>query len=277
MSSDPSNGKTNPLYDGFRLDNLEVKLAQTAQEIDAAQALRYRVFYEEMEAQASPEMIAQKRDFDDYDPHCDHLLVIDHNRGGDEGTIVGTYRLIRRSVADKVGGFYSGNEYDITALLNYPGEILELGRSCVEEPYRTRPVVNLLWRGIAAYVDYCDVKLLFGCASFSGNDVDAIKQELSYLYHYHLAPPALRVKALKEHYTEMNLLPSDQLNPKRMFSQLPPLLKGYLRIGAYIGDGAYIDTQWNSIDVCIILKTDMVTERYSKYYDRTNSQIKNKT
>ena len=272
MSSDTKDEKTNPLYEGFRADKLEVKLAQTNADIDAAQALRYQIFYEEMNAQASPEMAAKKRDFDDFDPYCDHLLVIDHSNG--EGVIVGTYRLIRRVIADKVGQFYSSREYDISCLLEYPGEILELGRSCVKEPYRTRPVLNLLWQGIAAYVSYHNIKLLFGCASFPGNDVNAINKELSYLYHYHLAPPALRTKALKKHHTEMNLMAADQFNPKKVFSQLPPLLKGYLRVGAYIGDGAYIDTQWNSIDVCIIFEMDMITERYSRYYEKANNQIK---
>lgn len=269
MSSDLNDEKTNPLLEGFRSDNLEIKLAQTPEEISAAQSLRYRVFYEEMGAKPNAEMERRKQDFDDYDPHCDHLLVINH--AGDRKEIIGTYRLIRRDIADKVGQFYSSNEYDISHLLDYPGEILELGRSCVEEPYRTRPVLNLLWQGIAAYVAHYDIKLLFGCASFPGNDVDAIKEKLSYLYHYHLAPTALRAKAHEKHHTEMNLVPADQINLKKTFSQLPPLLKGYLRVGAYIGDGAYIDTQWNSIDVCIICEMDMITERYSRHYEKPNS------
>lgn len=269
-----SDGKTNPLYEGVRLDHLEIKLAQTPEEIEAAQSLRYQVFYEEMGAHPSDKVKAIKRDFDDYDLYCDHLLVIDHNRSDKNNGIVGTYRLIQRSVADQVGQFYSASEYNIQPLLDNPGKILELGRSCVEEPYRTRPVLNLLWRGIAAYVDFHDIKILFGCASFPGSNVEEIKQELSYLYHYHLAPPALRVKALEKHHIDMDLMPASDFDPKKTFHRLPPLLKGYLRIGAYIGDGAYIDKQWNSVDVCIILKTAIITDRYSKYYERTNSQIR---
>src|SRR6185295_11197779 len=111
--------------------DFEVRLAQTAAEIDAAQALRYRIFYEEMAAQPSPEMAASRRDFDKYDEVCDHLLVLDRRRGeGPEG-IVGTYRLIRRAAAAKLGTFYSASEYDITPMIDYPAEVLELGRSCI--------------------------------------------------------------------------------------------------------------------------------------------------
>ncbi len=274
MSSDTSDGKINPLIEGVRSDSLEVRIAQTPLDIEAAQALRYRVFYKEMGAKTTPEMTEKERDFDEYDPHCDHLLVIDNALNDKKEAIVGTYRLIRRDAAQKVGRFYSSHEYDISRLIDYPGEILELGRSCVEEPYRTRPVLNLLWQGIAAYIAHHDIKLCFGCASFPGNDVDAIRDQLSYLYHYHLAPPALRTKALEENYIAMDIRPHEEIDPKKVFSQLPPLLKGYLRVGAYVGEGAYIDRQWNSIDVCIIFTMDMVSERYSRYYEKANNYIK---
>jgi putative hemolysin len=109
--------------------DFEVRLARTTAEIYAAQALRYRIFYEEMTAHPTPEMKALGRDFDPFDEVCDHLLVLDRRRGeGPEG-IVGTYRLIRRTAAAKMGRFYSSSEYDIGPMINYPGEILELGRS----------------------------------------------------------------------------------------------------------------------------------------------------
>ena len=148
--------------------DFEVRLAETPAEIDAAQALRYRIFYEEMTATPTPEMAATKRDFDSFDEVCDHLLVIDRRRGeGPEG-IVGTYRLIRRPAAAKHGSFYSAAEYDITPMIDYPGEILELGRSCIAKDARNTATMQMLWRGIALYAFHYDIKVMFGCASFPG-------------------------------------------------------------------------------------------------------------
>lgn len=265
-----------------RVGTLEVRLARNAEEIDAAQALRYRVFYEEMGAKPTPEMSAQKRDFDPYDQHCEHLLVLDHARTN-QSPVVGTYRLIRRPAAEKCGGFYSRNEYDIARLLEYPGEILELGRSCIDPEYRTGQVMQILWRGLTAYVFKYDVRLMFGCASMQGTDPQALALPLSYLYYHHLAPPALRAKALPERYVDMKLLPREafdpnvafdtiKLDPRNGSNSLPPLIKGYIRVGGFVGDGAVIDPQWNSVDVLIIVKTDLITSRYIKHYERSHKK-----
>ena len=245
---------------------LQVRLAETVADIEAAQALRYRIFYERMGAHPAPEMALTGRDFDAYDDICDHLLVIDRSSGAE--TVVGTYRLIRREAAQRLGSFYSAAEYDIAQLLSYPGEILELGRSCVEPSYRPRPVLQLLWSGIAAYVFHYQIALLFGCASLPGTDPDALATPLSYLYHHHLAPPALRARALTERYVEMRQLEAAAIDPVRTLATLPPLIKGYLRVGGFVGDGAVIDEQFNTTDVCIVLKTDLVTEKYLRHYER---------
>jgi len=261
---------------------LEVRLAATAAEVDAAQALRYRVFYEEMGATPTSAMETKKRDFDRYDEACDHLLVIDH--ACFEGAkVVGTYRLIRREAAAKNGSFYSANEYDITPLVNYPGEILELGRSCIDSEHRTVTVMQTLWRGLAAYIIHHDITLMFGCASFPGTDPQEHALPLSYLYYHHLAPPGLRAKALPQHYVDMKLLPREAFDPDLAFNNmkmdprsggnmLPPLIKGYLRVGGYVGDGAYIDRQFNTTDVCIIVKSDLITSRYMKHYERAGAR-----
>lgn len=252
----------------LRMGNLEVRLAETEAEVDAALALRYRVFYEEMAAQPTSEMAAKKRDFDQYDAHCDHLLVLDHNRGpGPEG-VVGTYRLIRRPVAERVGAFYSSGEYDIAPLLALSGEILELGRSCVDQDYRSRPGMQLLWRGIAAYIFHYDIALMFGCASLPGIDVAEHALTLSYLYYNHLAPPELCPRALPERHVDMRLMAREQIDPRQAISDLPPLIKGYLRLGGYVGDGAVIDHQFNTTDICIVVKTDQITNKYIKHYER---------
>jgi putative hemolysin len=247
---------------------LQVRLAEGAVDIDAAQALRYRIFYERLGARPLPEMALRRRDVDRFDEGCDHLLVLDHSRGSGADSVVGTYRLIRREVAARLGGFYSAGEYDITPLVTHPGQILELGRSCVEAAYRQRAAMQLLWSGIAAYVYYYNIDLMFGCASLPGTDADALAVALSYLHYYHLAPVSLRPRALAERYVEMRRLAIVAIDPVRALVELPPLVKGYLRLGGFVGDGAVIDEQFNTTDVCILVKTDLVTEKYSRHYER---------
>lgn len=241
---------------------LEVRLAQSEEDVKAAQLLRYEVFYEECGAQPDETVAFLKQDITDIDNFCDILLVIDrtHNK------IVGTYRFMLRNAAHHYGGYYTANEFEIGKLVAFPGQIMELGRSCVHKDYRTKPTMQLLWRGVGAYIQRNEVDLCFGCGSFSGTDVSIYQQALSYLYHYHLAPPELRARALPAHYQEMNLVPENQINPKEAMHQMPALIKGYLRVGGFIGEGAFIDHQFNSIDVCIIVKREMVTERYSQRY-----------
>ena len=247
---------------------LQVRLAQSAADVDAALALRYRIFYEKMGARPLPGMEQQRRDYDGFDEICDHLLVLDHSRGTGPEAVVGTYRLIRRAAAERFGTFYSAAEYDIAPLIAYPGEILELGRSCVDAAYRQRPAMQLLWGGIAAYVFHHGIALMFGCASLPGTDPAALALPLSYLYYYHLAPPALRPRALNERYVDMRRIAMTAVDPGRGLNALPPLIKGYLRLGGFSGDGAVIDEQFNTIDVCILVKTDLITERYTRHYER---------
>lgn len=251
----------------LRAGNLEVRLALSAAEIDAAQALRYRVFYQEMAAHPSPETARARRDADRFDAHCDHLLVIDHSRASPADYVVGTYRLLRRAAAADAGGFYSAAEYDISKLVALPGEILELGRSCVDAAYRNRPTMQLLWRGISAYVFHYQVEVMFGCASLPGTDPEAHADTLAYLYHYHLAPPALRPRALDSLYVDMRRRPQSHIDARACLAALPPLVKGYLRLGGFIGDGAVIDHQFNTVDVCIVVKTELVTEKYLRHYE----------
>jgi putative hemolysin len=251
-----------------RFGALQVRLADGAAEIDAAQALRYRVFYEEMGAEPTPEMARRRRDFDPFDDVCDHLLVIDHARGEGAAAVVGTYRLIRREMAARCGGFYSASEYDLGTLPDYPGEILELGRSCTDVSARSGTVARLMWRGISAYVFHHRIEIMFGCASLHGTDPDALALPLSYLHHFHHAPPELRMRALPERYVDMNRMAKEAIDPTRAQALLPPLIKGYLRLGGFVGDGAVIDRPFNTTDVAIIVKTDLVTDKYYRHYER---------
>ncbi len=251
--------KTLPL---LKSGTLEARLARCEVDIEAAQRLRYEVFYEECGAKPDETVARLKRDISPIDNFCDVLLVIDHARD----RIVGTYRFMLREAAQQYGGYYTASEFEIDKILNYPGQIMELGRSCVHKDYRTRPTMQLLWRGIGAYIQLNQVTLCFGCASFIGTDVSKYQQALAYLYHYHLAPPEIRSRVLPAYYQEMNLIPKNKIDLKQAMKQLPPLIKGYLRLGGYVGDGAFVDYDFNSIDVCIIVKRETVTERYSQRY-----------
>ena len=245
--------------------HLEVRLARTAEELKASQALRYQIYVGEIGAKPTPENEAAKLDRDQFDPVCDHLLVFDKTDG--DARVVGTYRLLRRSPMEQVGSFYSASEYDISTMMNYPGNVLEVGRSCVDEAYRNRAAMQLLWRGITAYIEKFNIDILFGCGSLYDADIAKHKQTLAYLYHYHLAPEELRITALSDLYNEMNLVTKDDLkSPARIFASLPPLIKGYLRLGGFIGDGAVLDPVFNTTDVAIIVKTKALTMKYMDRY-----------
>ena len=262
----PASTRLHPTIVDIRSGPLRVRLAETTADIDAAQALRYRIFYERLGAQPVPETACLRRDVDQFDSDCDHLLVLDHSRG--TGRVIGTYRLIRRETAARLGGFYSAKEFDISAVVLHSGEVLELGRSCVDPAYRNRSAMQLLWSGIAAYVFHYDVELMFGCASLPGTNPDALSIPLSYLHRYHLAPPALRPRALADRYVEMRRLRPCAIDVTRAMAALPPLIRGYLRLGGFVGDGAVIDKQFNTTDVCVVVKTDLVTEKYFRHYVR---------
>jgi L-ornithine Nalpha-acyltransferase len=248
--------------------NLRIRLAEDIAEIRAAQALRYRVFYESMAAKPTPEMAAAERDFDSFDDFCDHLLVFDEERGSGLGAVVGTYRVMRREGAARRGQFYTSDEYQIDCLTSYQGEVLELGRSCVDPTYRSGATMQLLWRGIAEYVFYHNISIMFGCASLPGTDPQQLAMPLAYLHHHHLAPPALRPRAVAERYVSMDLLAPERVKISEARQALPPLVKGYLRLGGFVGDGAVVDREFGTTDVCVVVKTDLVTEKYRRHYKR---------
>jgi putative hemolysin len=250
--------------------DLRVRLARNRRDVASAQALRYRVFYKEMGAAADLRTKFWRRDFDRFDRACDHLLVIDRARRKVPpaifGQVVGTCRLMRRPVAERCGGFYSAGEFDLRPLLERFGTCLELGRSCVDSDYRSRAVIDRLWSGIADYVVGHGIQVLFGCASLPGTRPEVLAPLLSYLHHHHLAPPDCRPRALPERYVEMRRLPAAAVDRRAAWARLPPLLKGYLRLGAGIGDGAVIDHQFNTTDVCVVLPTELVTARYQRHF-----------
>ncbi len=247
---------------------LEVRLAETENEIEQAQRLRYHVFYEEMAAIPSPDMRDARRDFDKYDEVCDHLLVVDRSATGEDGQplVVGTYRLTREVDAARAGGFYTAGEFDISAMLkgHPPGtRFLELGRSCVLKAYRNRTTtLQLLWKGLLTFVARFDIDVMFGCASFPGTDADAVALPLSYLHYFHPMPARVAVKARPELFVPMDRMPKEAVDRKEGMRASPPLLKGYLRAGGCIGNGAVIDRQFSTIDVFIYFPLSNIDARY---------------
>lgn len=254
--------------EGVSMGPIAVRLARKPGEIEAAERLRYDIFYREYGAKPLGDMEKTGRDHDDFDDVTDHLIVIDRRIDTVPERIVGTYRLLRSDVAKTFGKFYTQSEFDITPLNNTGLMLGELGRSCVHPDYRTRSVLQLLWQGIAEYVNHYNIGILFGCASFHGTDVATHAHLLSYLYHNHRAPDEICPRAIGENAVDMNIIPKDQLDAKGALMKLPPLIKGYLRLGGLVGDGAFIDHQFNTVDICVVVKTGMVAERYRKHYER---------
>jgi putative hemolysin len=256
-----------------RIGSLEVRLAHTVGEVMEAQQLRYRVFYEEMSAVADAVTLMTRRDADAFDPICDHLLVLDHAEprrafGRARPRIVGTYRLLRQSIAERHGGFYTEDEYDLEPLLaRHRGlNFLELGRSCVLEPYRDKRTVELLWHGVWAYVLQHRIDALIGCASIEGTDPDSIATQLAFLHHHAGAPADWQVDARPERFVAMDRLPREAIDPKQALRALPPLVKGYLRLGAYVGRGAVIDHQFGTTDIFICMPVARISQRYVEHY-----------
>ncbi|MEN3150519.1 GNAT family N-acetyltransferase [Neorhizobium sp. IRAMC:178] len=252
-----------------RIGTLETRLARSEREIDAAQAVRYRVFVEEMNATLNPDAMRSRRDIDAFDAICDHLLVVDNAIEGDiEDQIVGTYRLLRQEVALANNGFYSASEFDIEPLLaRHPDkQFMELGRSCVLPDYRTKRTVELLWQGNWAYSLKHGMNAMFGCASFPGVSPEEHAMALSFLHHTVSTKGDWAVSALPELYRSMDLMPMEGLNARKALSLLPPLIKGYLRLGAMVGDGAVIDHAFNTTDVLIVLPIASISDRYITHF-----------
>lgn len=247
-----------------RTGDLEVRLA-APHEIDAALALRFQIFCEERGAWSQE--AARGLEEDAYDRDCDHLIVVDHGRP--DRPVVGTYRLLREEIALRIGGFYSSGEYNLGPLIAFDRahsaapQLLELGRSCVDVAYRTNATITLLWRAIASYLEQHRVGFMFGCASFPGTDPQVFRDELAYLHRFHLAPEAIRVRTWPQHHVEMA---GDAMVSDFSGRNLPPLIKAYLRVGAKVGDGAFIDRVFNTVDVFMVMPVERIVGRYGRRF-----------
>ncbi|MBT8154438.1 GNAT family N-acetyltransferase [Epibacterium ulvae] len=237
-----------------------VKIAETAEELRAAQALRYEVFVRELGGDGELVDHVAGLERDRFDPYFDHMIASDTSTG----RVVGVYRLLRSEQATKVGQFYSDDEYDLSVLQSSGRKVLELGRSCLHPDYRGGMAMYHLWKGLSQYVLTHEIEILFGTASFHGTDIAALAAPLSMLHHNHLAPQDLRVRA--KTYQSMDLIPLEDLDRRAAMVQIPALIKAYLRLGGFVGQGAYVDDAFNTTDVCLILDTARMNERQRKIY-----------
>lgn len=250
----------------------EIRIASSEKELRSAQKLRYAVFYEEGGAIANRQVAQSRRDICPFDAICDHLIIVDTEAVSSSGNaklkVVGTYRLLRRDVAEAQNGFYSQSEFDMRPLLaRQPStRFLELGRSCVHINYRSKRVIELLWRGLWLYAKRHKIDALVGCASLPGTDLDALRLPLSFLHHYAQADEAWQVKAWPHGVADFTPLPKDAIDVRRGIAALPPLFKAYLRTGARFGRNAVIDRQFGTTDVFAVMPMGDIEERYIAHY-----------
>ncbi|MBK5932974.1 ornithine-acyl[acyl carrier protein] N-acyltransferase [Rhodovulum imhoffii] len=249
--------------------HFQLRLAETPEDLRAAQRLRYNVFVAELGGSGALVDHDQRLEKDRFDPFYDHLILVDTRR--DRAAldhVVGVYRLLRCDQALKMGRYYSEDEYDLTPLKKSGRRLLELGRSCVHPEYRGGTALVYLWNGLADYVLEHGIEVLFGVASFHGTDIGALAQPLSYLHHNHLAPPWLRVRTQPDHFQTMDLLPPDRIDRRAAMLAMPSLIKGYLRLGGFVGEGAFVDHDFNTIDICLLMDTARMNAKYRAYYTR---------
>jgi putative hemolysin len=256
--------KNAPDLTSIRIGDIYLILTKDPKAVLEAQKLRHQVFFQEYLGKTEFDYDAV--DADEFDEHCDHLLVVDEKGNNGKPLVAGTYRFLRRDANKPVTKFYSETEYDISRLKNVPNPIMELGRSCTHKNYRDGGVIQLLWKGIGAYVHNFNIAYMFGCASFPGTDPMEHQLGLSYLYHYHLAPEDVRTFALPHVKGEFKLLDKDAFDKKAGFASLPPLIKGYIRVGATIGDGCVIDNLCKTTDVSIIVDSSRIARRYQEHF-----------
>lgn len=250
----------------------ETRLAKTEADLTAAQRLRYDVFVKELGGDG-PLVDHEKRlERDEFDPFYDHLLLIDSSKDVQKGEhVVGVYRLLRGEKAQALGRFYSESEYDLTALKTSGRKLLELGRSCVHADYRGGTAMFHLWNGLASYVIENNIEILFGVASFHGTNLEKLRQPLAYLHANHLAPPELRVCALKDHFQTMDLVPNAEIDRRAAMINTPALIKAYLRLGGFVGEGAYVDHAFNTTDVCLLMDTENMNNKHKSFYTKTRA------
>ncbi len=247
----------------------EIRLARDAQDLRASQRLRYAVFVEELGGDGPLIDHEGRLEGDEFDPLYDHLVLIDASKPPESlDYVVGAYRLLRSDRAAEIGRFYCDAEYDLAPLRASGRRLLELGRSCVHPDHRGGAAMLMLWNALADYVLAHEIEVLFGVASFHGTDPERLKMPLAWLHHHHLAPEALRPRARPEQFQRMDLLPAGALDRRAALAEMPNLIKAYLRLGGFVGEGAFIDRPFNTTDVLLLMDTKAMSEKHRDFYTR---------
>ncbi len=250
-----------------------LRLACDDRDLRAAQRLRYEVFVEELGGTGPLVDHAARLERDAFDPWFEHLLLIDNTRDPAAlADVVGVYRLLTSDRMPLAGQYYSEGEFDLGPLKASGRRLLELGRSCVAKDQRGGAAMFHLWNGLAEYVLDRGIEVMFGAASFHGVDAALLAQPLSYLHHHHLAPEPLRVRAKPPNRQEMDLIPMGALDRRAAMGGTPALIKAYLRLGGFVGDGAWIDRAFNTTDVCLVMDTARMSEKHRAYYTRKQAR-----
>ena len=253
----------------IKIRDFEVRLTRNKEERKQVRQLRYKVFVEEEGAGASEEQRALGEEYDAYDRFAEYMAVF-HN-----GRVVGTYRIIDRNAAEKMGGFYTETEFNISKIKKYRGNIAEMSRACVEKSYRENALVmRMLWAGLGELIVRRKIGILFGVASFVGTKPARSAQAISYLYYNHLTPLRLRATVVAENFAEginpklarMNILPREFVDATDAKAEMTPLIKGYLRLGATFGRGVFVDAPFNSYDVFVMIETRKMDATYQMHF-----------
>ena len=253
----------------IKVRDYEVRLTRNKEERKQVRQLRYEVFCLEENASATEEQKSLGEEYDTYDTYADYMAVFHENK------IVGTYRIIDRDAAEKMGGFYTEREFNLSKIKKVKGNIAEMSRACVKAEYRENGLVmRLLWAGLCEYVVKRKIAILFGVPSFVGTNPAQSAQALSYLYYNCLSPSHLRATVLKENLepgvnpqmTQMNILPRAFVDEAEARKQMTPLIKGYLRLGATFGRGVFIDKGFGTYDVFVLVQTKNIDKTYQKHF-----------
>lgn len=247
--------------------HFELRLATTQADLEAAQRLRYAVFVEELGGDGPLVDHDARREIDRFDPYFDHLLLLDHRRAAQD-RVIGVYRVMRADGAARAGQFYSEDEYDLGPLRGSGRRLLELGRSCVHPAYRGGTAMMHLWAGLADYIAQHEIEVMFGVASFHGLDPAPLAAPLSLLHHRHLAPAEIRPVARAPGHQRMDLIAEPDLDRPAAIRAIPALIKAYLRLGGFVGAGAYIDRAFNCIDVCLVMDVALIPDKHRAIYRR---------
>ena len=238
----------------YRYKNLELRLINGDDElVYHAQKLRHKSFF-------NTNCNGIDIEKDKFDSICKHLVVIDKSIS--DLKVVGTYRLLSGKILSDHLGFYSASEFNLDPLREYKQSILEVGRSCVDQNYRNGKIIKMLWKGLTREIIIENYNYVIGCASFSETDPKKIRRELSYLNHFHMAPKKFDIRAILEKKVDWKIIGKSNINVKEVFNNLPPLIKAYLRVGAWISGEAVLDKVFKTIDVCVLLKSSNIKEKY---------------